>query len=338
MLSLVGIGGAGCKVVETFYRKDFLSSIISKLVFKGENFIRGVAIDTSEAITKLNSIPPENRVLIGSSRAKGHGTGGDVKLGETIMVEELELAMNAIRKVNTEKPEVFFLIAGLGGGTGTGGFPIIAEKIKKTYGVPLIGVLFFPSKTEGTLYIKNAILNLERIIKSVDGRIILDINTLTNRGEDIISSHGIINKMLLNFFNIIEPAEILKIVKGEVATVGYMRIQEEKASIKDMLEKMLRDYIYVNIEEMEKIYLLIYGDLDRVYGESYARKWCSERYNAKLHINFKDEPGLKYINLGAIITGLKDMGKKYMDEILAREKKEKKSELEELLSEIEPLM
>jgi len=52
---------------------------------------------------------------------------------------------------------------------------------------------------------------------------------------------------------------------------------------------------------------------------------------------FRDDPGARYLNIGLIITGLKGIGKRYKDEILAKEKREKKSELEELLSEIKPL-
>ncbi|MBI5253300.1 MAG: hypothetical protein HY930_02735, partial [Euryarchaeota archaeon] len=94
MLSLVGIGGAGCRVVEAFYRKDLIGSLLSK-IYSRENYATGVAIDTSDSLRALDSIPAANRVLIGSSRAKGHGTGGDVELGIKIMKEELELAMNA---------------------------------------------------------------------------------------------------------------------------------------------------------------------------------------------------------------------------------------------------
>ncbi len=337
MLSFVGVGGAGCKVIETFYRKDIISSIISKIAFKGEDYIKGVAIDTSETITKLSAIPSENRVLIGSSRAKGHGTGGDVKMGETIMKEELELAMNAIRKANVEKPDAFFMVAGLGGGTGTGGLPIIAKKVKDTYDVPVMGILFFPSRNEGSLYIKNAIANMEKILKVLDGVIILDINSLTARGEDVVSSHGILNKMIFNFFSVVEPPEILRHIQGDLSTISFLRIQEDHVSIKEIFEKMLRDYVYIDAEEMGEFHLLIYGDLDKVYGDSYARKWCREKYGKELDIVFRDDPGAKYLNIGLIIAGLRGVGKRYKDEILAKEKKEKKSELEELLSEIKPL-
>ncbi|RLG57910.1 MAG: hypothetical protein DRN95_05060 [Candidatus Hydrothermarchaeota archaeon] len=337
MLSFVGVGGAGCKVIETFYRKDIISSIISKIAFKGEGYIKGVAIDTSETITQLSAIPSENRVLIGSSRAKGHGTGGDVKMGEVIMTEELELAMNAVRKANVEKPEAFFLVAGLGGGTGTGGLPIIAKKIKETYGVPTLGILFFPSRNEGSLYIKNAIANLEKILRALDGAIVLDINTLTGRGEDVVSSHSILNKMIFNFFSVVEPMEILRRIERNISTISFLRLQEEHASIKEILEKMLRDYLYIDAEEMGEFHMLIYGDLDKVYGDSYARKWCKEKHGKDLNIVFRDDPGARYLNIGLIITGLKGIGKRYKDEILAKEKREKKSELEELLSEIKPL-
>jgi len=90
MLSIVGVGGAGSKIAASFYQKDLVSSIFSKLGSKSKD-ITGVAIDTSESLETLKNLPIENRVLIGKSRAKGHGTGGDISMGRRVMEEECEL-------------------------------------------------------------------------------------------------------------------------------------------------------------------------------------------------------------------------------------------------------
>jgi cell division GTPase FtsZ len=333
MLSLVGIGGAGCKVVESFFERDLLTSIFSFLS-KGEDEIRGVAIDTSDALTKLNSIPTRNRVLIGSSRAKGHGAGGDVELGRKIMMEESELALNAIRRANIKKPDMFFVVAGMGGGTGTGGLPILVERMKITYNVPIIGVLILPSKLEGTLYMKNTYLKLDEIIGLLDGAIVLDNNLLADRGENILKVQKTVNAAIFNFLSTVESHEILRLTRNQIGTIGYIRLRSEHTSIKDALDKLLRDHVYMNIEKAEKFNLLIYGDMRNVYGQSFAREWVKRRFGAELDFVLRDEPNSKYLNMGLIITGLKDITKRFTVEEV---KKKAPSDLEDLLGDIKPL-
>jgi|Deesub1362A_J573_1020465.scaffolds.fasta_scaffold00166_12 hypothetical protein len=333
MLSLVGVGGAGCNIIEAFYRKDLISTIISKI--GGEGYVRGVAIDTSESIANLNSIPTQNRVLIGSSRAKGHGTGGSVELGRKIMSEESELAMSAIRRANVEKPEIFFIVAGLGGGTGTGGLPILIERIKVTYHVPIIGVLILPSRSEGTLYMKNAFQNFDAISNALDGTIVLDNNVLTNRGEDILNCYKIVNDAIFNFLSVIDPVYILRATREKISTIGFMRTKVARISIKELLDKMLRDYVYFSIEDkkIDEMHLILNGDMGKVYGQSFAQKWVKENFDVDVNLALKDEPNSKYLNTGLIITGLKDITQGFKVE----EEKKIPSELEDLLGDIKPL-
>ncbi len=333
MLSLVGIGGAGCKVVESFFRKDLLGSLFSFLS-KSDGEIRGVAIDTSETLTKLNSIPTQNRVLIGSSRAKGHGAGGDVELGRKIMQEESELAMNAIRRANIKKPDMFFVIAGMGGGTGTGGLPVLVERLKITYGVPTLGMLILPSKVEGTLYMKNTHQKLDEILGLLDGTLILDNNVLSERGEEIYRTQRIVNEAIFNFLSSIESHEILRIVKEKVGTIGFLRVRGEHTSVKDALDRLLKDNVYMSFEKAERFDLLVYGNMKNIYGQSFAKEWIKRKFDAELDYVFRDEPNSKYLNIGLIITGLKDITKRFSVEEV---EKKAPSELEDLLGDIKPL-
>lgn len=333
MLSLIGIGGGGCKVVESFFRKDLFSSLFS-ILSKGGDEIRGVAIDTSDTLMKLNSIPTHNRVLIGSSRAKGHGAGGDVELGRKIMQEESELAMNAVRRANIQKPDMFFVIAGMGGGTGTGGLPVLAERLKITYGIPTLGVLILPSKVEGTLFLKNTNLKLNEIIAALDGTLLLDNNVLSERGEDIFKTQKIVNEAIFNFLTSIDSHEILRAVKEKVGTIGFIRVRGEHTSVKDALDRLLKDHVYMNVEKPEKFILLIYGNMKNVYGQSFAKEWVKRKFDADLDYVFRDEPNSKYLNIGLIITGLKDITKRFSVEEV---EKKAPSELEDLLGDIKPL-
>jgi hypothetical protein len=334
MLSLVGVGGAGCKIVELFFRKDLVGSIISKISSGGEH-VRGVAIDTSDSITELSNIPSSNMVLIGSSRAKGHGTGGSVETGRKIMSEELELAMSRVRKANIEKPEMIFLITGIGGGTGTGGAPVLAERIKITYNVPLLGVVVLPAKSEGALYTKNTFENFDKFIEPLDGVIVLDNNVLANRGEDFIKTYRIIDETVFNFLSMVRAEDILRLVKNNICAVAFMRMKAEHIAIKDVLDRAIRDHLYYDLEgkEFEKINLIIYGNLAEVYGQSFAKNWVKEKYGVEVDYIFMEEKGSKYLNIGLVITGLKDVTKGF--EI--KEDKKIMSDLDDLLGDIKPL-
>ncbi|WP_457554668.1 hypothetical protein [Candidatus Pyrohabitans sp.] len=338
MFSVVGIGGAGCRIVDAFYKKDPLSSLFSLLAPGKQEKLKGVGIDTSETISSLKHLPVENRVLIGRSRAKGHGTGADVELGRKIMEEEIELAMNAVRRVNTDKPEVFFVIAGLGGGTGTGGAPVIAERLRKYYRVPVVGIFLLPSRGEGLHYIKNVGRYFASVAGSVDGCLFLDNNVLTSRGEDIARSHAIITATITNFMSIADARLVAKEVWGKKATIGFMRIKGDHMSLKDIIARMLRDHIYINLEEVRprKVHLLINGDVRSVYGESFAVEWVRKKLGAEMSFSSQEVTGSKHLNIGMIITGIDDIIKSYE---VKEEKEEKRlsPELEDLLEDISPL-
>ncbi len=334
MLSLVGVGGAGSKIVELFFRKDLVGSIISRISSGGEQ-VRGVAIDTSESIKDLSNIPASNMALIGSSRAKGHGTGGSVKMGEEIMREELELAMGVVRKANIEKPEMIFLLAGIGGGTGTGGAPALAERIKITYNVPLLGVVVLPARSEGALYTKNTFENFDKFIEPLDGVMVLDNNVLSNRGEEFLTTYRIVNETIFKFLRVVSAGDILRLVQNKVSAVGFMRMKAEHVAVKDILDQAIRNHLYYDIEgkEFEKINLIIYGNMAEVYGQSFAKNWVKERYGVEVDYTFIEDKGSKYLNIGLIITGLKDVTKRF--EI--KEDKKTMSDLDDLLGDIKPL-
>ncbi len=338
MLSLVGIGGAGCRIVDAFYKKEPFSSILSKFSHTKED-ITGVAIDTSsDSLTSLRNIPMENRVLIGKSRAKGHGTGASVELGRKIVNEELELAMNTIRKVNRDKPDFFFVIAGIGGGTGTGGTGIIADRLKKYYNTPVFGVIILPSLGEGTHYMKNAYSGLINLTKKFDGVIVQDNNVLTNRGEDITTSRKTITTSTVRFFNTAEPHEISQAVKGKVAGFGYMRVKSESMSAKDALQKLIRDKMYINLDNAkpEEFYLILRGNLNSFYGENFAREWIKNKYDAELNIKMKDASGSKNLDIAVMVTGIENIFN-VEEETNIEKEKSIPPDLEDLLSDIQSL-
>jgi cell division protein FtsZ len=127
-IALVGVGGAGCNTV-------------SRLAHLGARGTRLVALNTDKK--QLNALPKSvERVLIGSTITKGLGAGGDPKIGEKAALQSRKAIEPFIRDA-----DLIFLTAGMGGGTGTGGAPVVAEMAHEN-GSLVIGMVTFPFALE----------------------------------------------------------------------------------------------------------------------------------------------------------------------------------------------
>lgn len=330
MLFLVGLGGAGSKIVEGFYKKNF-GGLIGRFASREGQDFKGVAIDTSQALSSLTSIPVDNRVLIGKSLTKGHGTGGDVDLGRRILIEEHELAIGALAQAGLGGAKAVFIITGLGGGTGTGGFPVLAEKIKKIFDVPVYGIVTIPSKSEGALYSKNASENFSRAQDSVAGLVIVDNSGPAAMGEVMDKAFIKINTALQEFMRSFDDRTLVKALRGNVATIGVVHAKAEHTALKDLMSRLFRNNVYFPFKKFKCIYAAIRGDRGKIYGERFAQEWIRGKYNAELRFTIMGPGNQKGIGLYTLITGITGLRER-----LAVEAKSKKvsSELESLLKDI----
>lgn len=337
MLYLVGVGGAGSKIVDSFHRKNVVKKLISRIQTRDQERFAGIAADTSEKIKALSNIPPEHTVMIGKSRVKGHGTGVDVSLGQRIAKEELGLVMNLLRKTVSEKPWAVVIFAGLGGGTGTGAAPLIARKIKDTYRCKTLGVFILPSSGEGRVYQKNAYENLEKVASSVDGSLFFDNNVLTEKGEDILAAHQILNQHIQSFFRLVDEG-FLERCFGNWSTAGYCRLDSDHVSVKEVVERILRDHIYLrfNMERIRKMVFIARGDLDALFGHDFAQGWAKNKFGVDLEYQFYGDTGARGVETGLLIVGTKDLNGRF-DDIKEVKGAGQASELEALLKDITPI-
>ena len=140
---IIGYGQAGGRVADAFieYAKK-----------TGQDFIvRALAINTARSdLMGLKNIPLEDRMLVGESLTKGHGIGADNEFGARVALDEMHTIQNAIDVRGTHKIDAFLIIAGLGGGTGSGGAPVLARRLKTLYEEPVYGLGLLPAKDEGS--------------------------------------------------------------------------------------------------------------------------------------------------------------------------------------------
>ena len=127
-IKAIGVGGGGCNAITRMVREGI----------RGVDFI---AMNTDAQALALVEAP--TRIQLGEKLSKGLGVGGDHKIGAKAAEESRQLIEELV-----EGADMVFINAGMGGGTGTGGIPVVAE-IAKASGALTIGVVTKPFPFEG---------------------------------------------------------------------------------------------------------------------------------------------------------------------------------------------
>jgi cell division protein FtsZ len=151
-ISVIGVGGAGGNAIANMIEAEI----------EGVDFI--VANTDAQA---LNSSIAEHRIQLGPDITRGLGAGSRPEVGRAAAeetVEELERALEGCNMV--------FIAAGMGGGTGTGAAPVIAE-IARSKGILTVGVVTKPFLFEGTRRMRSAESGIEELQKSVDTLLVI---------------------------------------------------------------------------------------------------------------------------------------------------------------------
>lgn len=150
IIKVIGIGGGGSNAVNHMYSQNI----------EGVNFI--IANTDAQAIAQSN-VP--NKVQLGPHLTQGLGAGANPEIGRQATEESLE-ELRAMLEVNTK---MAFVTAGMGGGTGTGGAPIVA-KVCKDLGILTVGIVTTPFAYEGRkrqLQADEGISNLKQYVDTL---------------------------------------------------------------------------------------------------------------------------------------------------------------------------
>ncbi|MFW5964107.1 MAG: tubulin/FtsZ family protein [Natronomonas sp.] len=205
-LAMIGFGQAGGKVLDRFLEYDST---------RGTGIIgHAVAVNTAKAdLMGLDYVPNENRVLIGQSVVKGHGAGTEPELGERCAREDMEEIQTAIDTMTSSEIDAFLIMAGLGGGTGSGGAPILAEHLQRLYVEPVYGLGILPARDEGGIYNRNAARSFQNFAESVDNLLTFDNDAFKTGGESLGEGYAEINQEIVARFGALFSA-------GEVEAMG----------------------------------------------------------------------------------------------------------------------
>lgn len=216
IIKVVGVGGGGSNAVHNMYRKG-----IHNVSF---------AVCNTDMQAMQNS-PIPKKVQLGLEITEGLGAGNDPEVARKAAEESRE----EIERLFNDGTKMAFITAGMGGGTGTGAAPVVAE-IAKNLGILTVGIVTIPFKFEMTGKIKQALKGVIEISKHVDALLVINnqrlidmfpklnvtegfhlvddvLTTATKSIAEIITARGTIN---LDF------RDVRKILKdGGVAIMSY---------------------------------------------------------------------------------------------------------------------
>lgn len=251
-LAMIGFGQAGGKIVDRFleYDERTNSSIVRA----------AVAVNSAKAdLMGLERIPQENRVLIGQARVKGHGVGADNELGAEIAEEDIDEVQNAIDAIPTHEVDAFLVVAGMGGGTGSGGAPVLAKHLKRIYTIPVYGLGVLPGTDEGGIYTLNAARSFQTFVREVDNLMVFDNDSWRQTGESVEGGYEKINEEIVRRFgvlfgagevgdgeevaeSVVDSSEIINTLSGGgVSTVGFASEEVELNTSGGLLSRFTGD-------------------------------------------------------------------------------------------------
>ena len=306
IIKVIVVGGGGSNAVNYMFNQDI----------EGVNFI---ICNTDAQALSLSKVP--NKVQLGPMLTQGLGAGANPDIGRQATEESLE-EIRRILEVNTK---MAFITAGMGGGTGTGGAPILA-KICKDLGILTVGIVTTPFAYEGKKRFAQAQEGIEKLKDYVDTLLVISndkmrhqYGNLTMRAAfskadnvlataakcitDVINSTGQIN---------VDFADVCTVMRnGGVAILGSAAAEEENRSqkaIQDAINSpLLNDndirgakWILININSAEGDHEFTMDEVDVI--QNHLLSQAGEHTNVIMGLGYDNTLGEK-IGITLIATG-----------------------------------
>ena len=158
VIKVIGVGGGGSNAINHMFKQGI----------KGVDFI--VCNTDSQALD--NSAVP-NKIQLGVNLTEGLGAGANPDIGQQSAIESIA----DIEKMLDSNTKMVFITAGMGGGTGTGAAPVIAQ-LAKERDILTVGIVTLPFLFEGKVRQEQALIGINKLRKQVDSLIVINNNKL----------------------------------------------------------------------------------------------------------------------------------------------------------------
>lgn len=232
---VVGCGGGGCNSIHR----------LNKI---GIEAATTMAINTDQKSLKATDCP--NRLLLGAEYTKGLGTGGRPDVGE-------ECALNASPMLSKvfQGVDLTFIITGLGGGTGTGASPVVAD-VARRCGSMVISIATTPFSFEGATRRTIAMKGLKRLREASNSLLVLDNDRLLHMVENLPVDQGLaiidqlISELIKGTVDALTTPSLINLdfadlrtimEQGGVSTIVYGENADPEAVVRDAINNPLLD-------------------------------------------------------------------------------------------------
>jgi len=256
VIKVVGIGGAG-------------NNTATRLMESNVTGVEVIGINTDAQ--QLLYCKADKKILSGKNLTKGLGAGADPKVGEEAAKESKQEITESLKGA-----DLVFVTCGLGGGTGTGAIPVVAE-ISKKLDALTVGVVTLPFTMEGKQRTNNALIGLEKLEKNVDTLIVIPNDKLLEIVPEvsITTAFKIADEILVNAVKgitdlVTRPglvnldfADLKSVMKDNgLAMIGFGSSNTENRGLESVERALNNPLLDVNIEGAKGALINISGGKD----------------------------------------------------------------------------
>ncbi len=232
-IKVIGVGGGG-------------NNAVNRMVSSGLQGVEFIAINTDKQA--LNRSEASVKIQIGAKLTKGQGAGSRPEIGRKAAEESREEISRALEDAN-----MVFITAGMGGGTGTGGAPVVAQ-IAREQGILTVGVVTRPFGFEGKKRMEQANEGIENLKENVDSLIVIPNERLKFVSDQKISfknafeiADNVLRQAVASISELITVPGLINLDFADVTSVmkgaGYAHMGVGSASGKDKAEEAAKQAI-----------------------------------------------------------------------------------------------
>ena len=229
-LKVVGIGGAG-------------NNVVNRMVKSGTQGVEFVAINTDKQALSVSNA--DQKIQIGEKMTHGQGAGSDPEIGKRSAEESRNDIAAAL-----ENADMVFITAGMGGGTGTGAAPVVADLAREA-GILTVGVVTKPFKFEGKRRMDQANDGIKELLGKVDSLLIIPNDRLKFATDQKITlanafeiADDVLHQAVTSISDLIKNTGFINLDFADVTTImknaGYAHMGVGHAAGKGKAEEAAR--------------------------------------------------------------------------------------------------
>ena len=232
-IKVIGVGGGG-------------GNAVNRMVESGVQGVEFISVNTD--MQALNFSQAGTKIQIGEKLTKGQGAGANPEIGRKAAEESKEQIAAALAGTN-----MVFITAGMGGGTGTGAAPVVAQ-IAREMGILTVGVVTRPFAFEGKKRLEQALAGIDELNKNVDSLVIIPNERLNYVTEQKFTfknafeiADGVLRQAVANISELITVPGFINLDFADVTSVmkdaGFAHIGTGSAAGKDKAAEAAREAI-----------------------------------------------------------------------------------------------